>query len=279
MKKIFTFLLVLFFAITAYAQIEYQTIFEFEDGVDTTIWIPFANGVGTKADLSVVENPLANNVNSSDSVLWMHIYTGAEGWVGFWVDLDTLETDGIYGAIEITDESYMMSLMVNKPVSNSVRIKLERGLTDPGSYTFTVADTNNLVNEWELLEFDFTEVIGHYMRRLTIFPEPTSKADRTTELDVYIDNIGIQNSGNTVIKEFDGAKMKIYPNPAEHRMAVLYPGMTGLRILNINGQEIRTIKFGTANQKVIEVGYLSSGPYFVTAITAKGNFTMPFIKK
>ncbi|MBK6284395.1 MAG: T9SS type A sorting domain-containing protein [Draconibacterium sp.] len=63
--------------------------------------------------------------------------------------------------------------------------------------------------------------------------------------------------------------MKIYPNPAEHRMAVLYPGMTGLRILNINGQEIRTVKFGAANQKVIEVGDLSSGSYFVTALTAK----------
>lgn len=279
MKKIFTFLIILFFAISAGAQIGYQTIFDFEDGVDTTIWIPFANGVGTKADLNVVENPLANNVNSSDSVLWMHIYTGAEGWVGFWVDLDTLEIEGIYGNVEISEESYMMCLMVNKPVSNSVRIKLERGLTDPGSFTFTVADTNNVVNEWELLEFDFSEIIGHYMQRVTIFPEPTSKANRTEELDVYIDNIGIQNSDNTAVKEFDGVKMKIYPNPAEHRMAVLYPGMTGLRILNINGQEIRTVKFGAANQKVIEVGDLSSGSYFVTALTAKGNFTMPFIKK
>ncbi|HPE78011.1 MAG TPA: T9SS type A sorting domain-containing protein [Draconibacterium sp.] len=279
MKKIFTFFIILFFAFSAGAQIDYQTIFDFEDGVDTTIWIPFANGVGTKADLNVVENPLANNVNSSDSVLWMHIYTGAEGWVGFWVDVDTLEIEGLYGTVEISEESHMMCLMVNKPVSNSVRIKLERGLTDPGSFTFTVADTNDVVNEWELLEFDFSEIIGHYMQRVTIFPEPTSKANRTEELDVYIDNVGIQNSENTAVKEFEGVKMKIYPNPAEHRMAVLYPGMTGVRILNINGQEIRTLKFGVANQKVIEVGDLSSGSYFVTAITAKGNFTMPFIKK
>jgi hypothetical protein len=279
MKKIFTSFFILYFIISAGAQIQYQTIFDFEDGVDTTIFIPFANGVGTKADLNVVENPLANNVNSSDSVLWMHIYTGAEGWVGFWVDVDTLEIEGLYGAVEISEESHMMCLMVNKPVSNSVRIKLERGLTDPGSFTYTVADTNNMVNEWELLEFDFNAIIGHYMQRVTIFPEPTSKANRTEELDVYIDNIGIQNSENTAVKEFDGVKMKIYPNPAEHRMAVLYPGMTGLRILNINGQEIRTLKFGVANQKIIEVGDLSSGSYFVTALTAKGNFTMPFIKK
>ena len=33
MKKIFTFLIILFFAISAGAQIGYQTIFDFEDGV------------------------------------------------------------------------------------------------------------------------------------------------------------------------------------------------------------------------------------------------------
>ncbi len=278
MKKIFTFLIVSLFVISAGAQIQYQTLFDFEDGVDTTIWMPFANGsTGTELDLNVVLNPLQDEVNNSDSVLWMHIYTDAEGWVGFYVDLDTLTIEGLYGAVEFNDESHMMSMMVYKPVSSSVRIKVERSLL--GNPVYTATDTNFVTNQWELLEFDFSEKIGDYFARITIFPEPTSKANRTAELDVYVDNIGIQNSGNTSVKEFEGSKMKIYPNPAEHRMAVLYPGMTGLRILNMNGQEIRTIKFGTVNQKVIEVGDLSSGSYFVTAITAKGNFTMPFIKK
>lgn len=271
-------MIVSLFVISAGAQIQYQTLFDFEDGVDTTIWMPFANGsTGTELDLNVVLNPLQDEVNNSDSVLWMHIYTDAEGWVGFYVDLDTLTIEGLYGAVEFNDESHMMSMMVYKPVSSSVRIKVERSLL--GNPVYTATDTNFVTNQWELLEFDFSEKIGDYFARITIFPEPTSKANRTAELDVYVDNIGIQNSGNTSVKEFEGSKMKIYPNPAEHRMAVLYPGMTGLRILNMNGQEIRTIKFGTVNQKVIEVGDLSSGSYFVTAITAKGNFTMPFIKK
>jgi hypothetical protein len=170
-----------------------------------------------------------------------------------------------------------MSLMVNKPVESSVRMKVEQSTT--GSDVFTVADTNTVVNEWEFLEFDFAQKIGHGFKRLTIFPEGTSKANRTQELDVYVDNIGIQNPENTSIKEFEGSKMKLYPNPVDYRMAVVYPEMTGMRISNINGQEIRTIKFNLANQKVIEVGDLHSGTYFVTALTAKGNFTMPFIKK
>jgi hypothetical protein len=279
MKKIFTFLTVIFLAISAGAQVQYDILFDFEDGVDTTIWMPFANGAeGTKKDLNVVLNPFIDNVNTSDSVLMMDIKIDAEGWVGYYVDLDTLDyIEGLYGALGFEEGSYMMSMMVNKPVSSSVRIKLERSMT--GAANITIADTNTVVDAWELLEFDFSSMIGQYFQRVTIFPEPTSKANRTAGMKTYIDNVGIQNASNTSIKEFEGAKMKLYPNPVENRMAVLYPGMTGIKISNINGQEIRTLKFGASTQKVIEVGDLNAGTYFVTAFTPKGNFTMPFIKK
>lgn len=278
MKKIFTFLIVSLFVISANAQVNYRTLFDFEDGVDTTIWMPFANGAeGTKMDLNVVLNPLQENVNPSDSVLMMDIKSDAESWVGYYVDLDTLEIEGLYGAVEFNEESHMMSLMVFKSVSSSVRIKVERSLLS--NPVFTVADTNFVTNQWELCEFDFSEKIGDYFARLTIFPEGTSKANRTGETTVYVDNIGIQNPENTSVKEFEGSKMKLYPNPVDYRMAVIYPEMTGVRISGINGQEIRTIQFGLINSKVIEVGDLSTGTYFVTALTSKGNFTMPFIKK
>jgi hypothetical protein len=278
MNKIFTFISIFIFIAGVNAQdVKYMTLFDFEDGVDTTIWVPFANGTGTKKDLGVVLNPVKDNVNPSDSVLWMHLYPEAEGWVGFFVDLDTLEIEGIYGSFGFEEDAYMMSLMIHKTVMNQVRIKVERSLT--GSDVFTVADTNTVTNEWEFLEFDFSEKIGHYFQRLTIFPEPTSKADRTEELDIYVDNIGIQDASNTSVKEFEGVRMKLYPNPVDFRMAVVYPQMTGVRISNMNGQEIRTLKFSTANSKVIEVDDLNAGTYFVTAITKKGSFTMPFIKK
>jgi len=61
-------------------------------------------------------------------------------------------------------------------------------------------------------------------------------------------------------------------------MAVVYPGITGVRISNINGQKIRTLNFGPVNSKVVEVGDLNSGTYFVTATTPKGNYTMPFFQ-
>lgn len=277
MKRTFTFLIVLLFVITSNAQVNYTALFDFEDGVDTTIWMPFANGLGTKKDLNVVLNPLPGNVNNTDSVLMMKLLIGAESWVGLYVDLDTLEIENVYGAIGFDDEVYMMSMMVNKPIVSSVRIKLERSST--GSPVFTVADTNTVVNEWELLEFNFSEKKGQFFQRVTLFPDDTPKAARTEELVVYMDNVAIQNPNNTSIKEFEGAEMKIYPNPADFRIAVVYPGMTGVKLSNVSGQEIRTVQFGVTNSKVIEIGDLNPGMYFATALTSKGNFTMQFMKK
>ena len=219
--------------------------------------------------------------NGSDSVLWMHIYTGAEAWVGYYVDFDKAY-DGYYtdeSAFGFEEDAYMMSMMVYKPVESASRIKVERSLTGASPSTLTIADTNTVINQWQFLEYDFSQMIGHVWQRLTIFPESTSKANRTAEVDVYVDNIGIQDPSNTSIKEFEGAKMKLYPNPVDYRMAVVYPGMTGVRISDLSGREIRTLNFGSVNSKVVEVGDLTTGTYLVTALTSKGNFTMPFIKK
>jgi hypothetical protein len=255
-------------------------LFDFEDGMDTTYWVPFANGAeAAKTDINVVVNPLADNTNTSDSVLMMDINVDAESWVGFYADFDVLYQDYDYpeSAFGFEEDSYMMSYMVYKPVSSPSRIKFERSITS--APVTTIADTNNVTTQWELMEYDCSALIGQYYQRLTIFPESTSKANRTGEVVIYLDNIGIQDNTNTSIQEFEGAEMKLYPNPVDFRMAVLYPGMTGVRILNINGQEIRTVKFDSVNQKVIEVGDLNPGTYLVTALTPKGNFTMPFIKK
>jgi len=92
-------------------------------------------------------------------------------------------------------------------------------------------------------------------------------------------NIGIQNSENTSVKEFEVSKMKLYPNPVDYRMAVLYPEMTGVRISNINGQEIRTVKFGVSNQKVIEVGDLITVYIFCYGSNHERQFYNAFYKE
>ncbi len=267
MKRIFTLLIVLIFAISANAQ--FTTLYDFEDGADTTVWIPFANGkLGTKNDINVLLNPAMDTVNSSDSVLMFVVHPDADPWVGMYSDAFP---------VSITQESHVLSIMVYKTIESPVVLKLELSLNSGPTTSKTVSNT--VVDEWQMLSFDFSDLKGKIYSRLTVFPDFPASRNKIDSTIVYLDNIAIEDPTNTAIKEFAGIEMKIFPSPAEFRMAVQYPEMTGVRISNIQGQEIRTVSFGLTNSKVIEVGDLTPGIYLATAITAKGNFTMRFMKK
>ena len=141
---------------------------------------------------------------------------------------------------------------------------------------------NTKTEEWELLLYDFTDAIGHYFERLTMFPEFPSTAEEPRDYlpsTIYIDNIGIPKEDNTSVKEIDGIEMMLYPTPAEFRMAVVYPGMTRIILSDIMGRQIRTLNFPITDSKVIETGDLYTGIYFVTADTRDGRITMRFMKK
>lgn len=267
MKRTFTLLIILIFAVSANAQ--FTTLYDFEDGADTTIWNPFANGkLGTKNDINVVLNPAMDTVNSSDSVMMFVVHPDADPWVGMYSDAFP---------VSITQESYILSMMVYKTITSPVSLKLELSLNNGPTTSKSVENTK--VDEWQLLSFDFSELKGKIYSRLTVFPDFPASRNKVDSTIVYLDNIAIQDPTNTAVKEFAGVEMKIFPSPAEFRIAVQYPEMTAVRISNIQGQEIRTVSFGLTNSKVIEVGDLKPGIYLATAITPHGDFTMRFMKK
>ncbi len=264
MKRIFTLLFILIFAITANAQFY---LYDFEDGVDTTVWVPFANGkTGTNKDISVVLNPKMDTINSTDSVMMFVVHDDSDPWVGMFADAAT---------VTISEESHILNMMVYKTKISPVGLKLELSLNS-GATTSLYKD-NTVVEGWQILSFDFAALKGKSYARLTVFPDFPAKRDSGTV--AYIDNIGFQDESNTAIKEFEGTEMKIYPNPADHRVAVLYPEIRGVRISNIQGQEIKLLRFDPTNSQVVEIGELKPGMYFMTALTAKGDFTMQFMKK
>lgn len=264
MKRIFTLFIILAIAITANAQFY---LYDFEDGVDTTVWVSFANGkTAAKSDISVVLNPKMDTINSTDSVMKFAVHNDADPWVGMFSDAAT---------ISISEESHVLLMMVYKTRVSPVGLKLELSLN--GGATTSLYKDNSVVAGWQILSFDFAALKGKSYARLTVFPDFPSKRDSGTV--AYLDNIGFQDQINTVVKEFSGSEMKIYPNPADYRVAVMYPEMTGVKISDIRGQEIKTVRFNRADSKVVEIGELKPGMYFATALTAKGNFTMQFLKK
>jgi hypothetical protein len=268
MKRLFTLLFFTVLALGAKAQLENPITFE-EGGMDT-IWIPFANGAdGTRDDLSVVLNPYATDVNSSDSVLEFVIHDDALNYVGFYSDQ--------VGVMTFTEDEHTLTMMVLKDHFGPVRLKLERSLNSGEIYSVQVEPT--MTDEWELLTFEFTDAIGYYYERLTVFPDFPATNDEVVGSTVYIDNIANPSEDHTSVKEFAGELLKVFPNPVDYRMAVVYPEMTGITVTDVLGKTVKTLAFPMRDNKVVEVGDLSTGVYYVTVESTNGYFTVPFMKK
>ena len=91
---------------------------------------------------------------------------------------------------------------------------------------------------------------------------------------IYIDNIA------TKIKQVNEADigLDIFPNPATNDITINYPVKAEIDIMNIEGQNIKTI-FNNCKMTTIDIGDLSNGVYVIKAKTNKEVAIKRFIKE
>lgn len=266
MKKIFTYVVFIVFALKVNAQLENPITFEVHEPADTS-WIVFANGAeGSNADVSIVPNPSKSVVNPSDSVCRFIVHDDALTYVGMYSDA--------VGEFGFTDDAHNLTLLVYKTVISPVTFKLE--LPSNGGAIVTQNAENTLTDEWELLTFDLSSAINRSYKRLTIFPDHIAST-RESGTTVYIDNIA--NHDITSVKQISGATLSIYPNPAENRIFVQYPKMYRITISNLLGKTLQSYQFEKVNSKMVDLKEMRSGIYFVSVKSDQGTYTSKFIKK
>jgi hypothetical protein len=273
MKTFYTFLLVTLFAIGANAQLLQPFTFETEDAAVS--WVIFANGAAMAPEnIVVVPNPDPKEPNTSDNVLQFTVFPDADPWVGMKNETDLLDANS--KAMVFTDDNHIITMMVYKSVISPMIMKLENRIG--GGDPLEAKVSNTLVDEWELITFDLTVAIGFTFEKLVVFPDfPDARTDGTV---VYLDNITSPGAEETVSSnQISKSSLKIYPNPAENMMFVQQEGMTGLSISNLSGQTIEASRFQPVNLKTIALDKLTSGVYFLTVKSERGNFTSRFIKK
>jgi len=266
MKKLYTLYLLDLLTLGDQAQVEPN--FTFEEGNSLAKWIPFEDGSDTTIQtLTVVENPLINDINGSDSVLQFIVQDDSRTWVGMYTD--TVEV------MAFTEEAHLISMMVHKPMISPMRIKVEDSATGGENDSETMENT--YTDDWELITFDMSKFIPHYYQRLTIFPDfPETRDGGST---IYIDNIGSAEISTAVYEQASGLSLKLYPNPVKNRMAVQYPEMTGITVSDMQGKTLKSITFQLRDSKIIELGDLEPGAYIVSVETATGHYSGTFIKK
>jgi len=263
MKTTITFLLLAFFAIGASAQWELPVTFENLE--EDTAWTQFANAGDLPENFVLADNPDFDGINTSDMCIMFTVLEGADPWAGAWADA--------YDSVEITEDNYMMQMMVYKDVITPCRLKLEQGRAGE---QFEVADTNTVTGEWELMEFDMSEGMGNAFNRITFFPDFPDP--REAGSICYIDNIGFVSEQSSV-KKVNNVILSIYPNPAKDVITIQYPEISRVTITNVIGQRIKSLEFMAVSYKVVDVSSLEPGLYFLTLDTAEGIVSTRFIKQ
>jgi hypothetical protein len=264
MKKELIALLFFFFCAFANAQLSLPVYFE--EPEEDTNWIQFANGGEAPENFILTENPDKSGINPSDFCIMFTVAENADPWAGAYSDA--------YGEIEITGDNYILQMMVYKDVISDCDLKLEAGAD-----VFEVKIPNTETGVWELLSFDFTEVIGNIYTRLVFFPD--FPASRTEGSLCYIDNIGFEGTFDfgTSLKENSHITLTIYPNPAEEKIAVKYEGIKRIAITNLIGQNVKSFQFQKSDHEVLDISDLSRGIYFLTVESSAGTASSKFAKE
>lgn len=271
MKKLllFIFLLTGGFLIANAQTDDYLVTFETEE--DTASWQVFANGADpAEDDVTVVDNPDQTGINPSEMALRFVVNADADPWAGMVNNLDFTGDN----SIAITEENYMFTMMVYKTKISNVGLKLEQ--ETGGGNNVEILVPNTLVNEWEMLTFDFSDYIGTTYEALVLFPDfPETRTEGTI---VYMDNImlGGETTSADLLEE---PSLKVFPNPAQEKLFIEHQGMTGFTISNMLGQTEVQRNFDVTNQKTIEVGHLSTGIHFISVQSDQGTVTQRFLKR
>jgi hypothetical protein len=264
MKTTFTLLILALFTLGLSAQ--YLPLPEtFEAPEADTSWEAFGNGEVDPENFLLTDNPVFNGINESDYCIQFTVVDGAETWVGAWSDA--------YGPLEITEDKYMMEMMVMKDVLTKCAMKLENEIDGGANVELYVENT--VMDEWELLTFDFSVAIGQTFTRLVFFPDfPDTRESGSL---CYIDNVGFPKVVSAKTQKMEG--IRIYPNPVAERMTIRYPEMEHAVISNALGQTVRSLEFQHSTVEHIDLSGIQPGLYFITVESAGEKVTSKFIKE
>lgn len=167
-------------------------------------WTTFENDFNPP--LEIIPNPDPIGINTSNTVARFTANVAGAPWAG----VETVHGQGI-GTFNLTAANCVVKIMVYKPVISPVGIKFA---TPAGASTGEILVSNTLINQWEELTFDFSNIVSAPsstgIDQIIIFPDFTQRSDNRICL---FDNIKFsnQNGGNPI--PMGPAPTPTYPEP------------------------------------------------------------------
>ncbi len=231
-------------------------------------WRTFENGSNPK--LEITSNPDSTYFNTSDSVAMFVALANGAPFAG----IETKHGEDI-GTFTINQQNAIIRILVWKSVISDVGIKLVRA--DNWSLG-EIKVSNTKINEWEQLEFDFSDHIGLTYDQLVIFPD---FRERNVDEIIYFDDVfGALNEASSTSSSIE-VSFNVFPNPASSILNIEFDhfyDIHAIQILDLKGRKIRSVdpSFLTKDQKQIKVGDLQQGSYLLQVIQGDKIRAVPF---
>lgn len=260
----------------------------------TSLSIPITesfDSTGFPADLWVIENP-------DNAITWIQIndVTGSDGtdttvgYIDNFAYSDPGQEDIITTSIYELEEDSFLSFDIAKAQfsgSFSDRLLIEIS-TDCGSTFSTIYDLDGLdlatvgnvnsfwiptsENDWRTEQIDLEAFTGQAIFRIV---NVTGFGNST-----FIDNFNIDNTLSVEGQNLS-PEISIFPNPTSSQTTIVLPNElrenTTLELLNVNGQNIKTINnLNTSQDLTLDLSGYASGVYFVNINTRSG---LNYVKK
>lgn len=279
MKKVLSFVAVLFAVVAVNAQILHES---FDNGIPSTWTTIDANGTGYNW---VSLNDLFTQIGVTDMSAADIAFGGAGDCASSWSYYPvSYSGGGSFGGTSLDVKNYLITpaFVPQSGSSLSFYCMSFNGTQYPDDLSVLLSTAGNA-------QTDFT---------VTLMPRVTITESELTEYNydlsayagqtVYVafvhegnDMFGLMLdevtvTGNVGIQEND-ANVNIYPNPATTVLNVEANGYNTVEIVNLLGQVVYSAN-ATSNMQ-INVSSLNSGAYFVRMIGANGTTTQKFIKK
>ena len=171
-------------------------------------WTTFENG--NNPAVQMVSNPAPSGINLSPTVCKFTALVNGAPWAGF----ESVHGQGI-GVFNLTAANCQIKVMVYKSVLSNVGLKFA---TPSGASSGEILVSNTLVNQWEELTFDFTNVLSNPtstgIDQIILFPDFGQRSDNNV---CYIDNIKFSNQDGSQ----SAAPMVPAPTPTYPAAAVI----------------------------------------------------------
>lgn len=238
--------------------IDFETV-----GKDWT-WAMYGNGDNAASLFTFVNNPSTSGINSSATCAKFIVNANAETWA------QVMTTS--FSPITFTPENYKVKVMVYKSVISNFAITLQNSDASVKIQKFA---PNTKINEWELMTFDFSGLIGKTVTKMVVYPDYPSA--RTAGSTNYIDNIFF-NSLTNVVTEIVTRSINLYPNPVNDILHIQLPGNNSrITMYDIVGNKVYDQQIQTDYE--LDMSNYKTGIYIFRAENAKGTITGKVIKK